>query len=99
MAIKKEDVTPGKRFRTIFNPKVNRNTMDIGIPELQVYGSPGGALSGSGNLPIGTEVEVVVAPRKVPGTSMAVDIKIVSDPSEKVYSCFWTWFKMRVEAI
>lgn len=97
MAIKKEDVTVGKRFRTILNPKINANMMDIGIPELQVYGEPGGVLSGSGNLPIGTEVEIVVAPRKVPMSSMAVDIKLVGDPDETVYSCFWIWFKKRVE--
>ena len=99
MAIKRTDVTVGKRFKTILNPKLNANQMDTGYPELEVYGEPGGVFQSCGKLPIGTEVEIVVAPRKVPSTSMCVDIRLVEDPEGRVYSCFWIWFKKRVEEV
>ena len=92
MALAQTDVTPGKRFVVVQNPKLKKNMYDMGQPELIV--------NGYGALPIGTEIEIIEAPNKkyVP-SSLTVPIKIVNDPEQNVYPCYWIWFKKRVEEV
>jgi len=100
MAIKQTEVTVGKQFKVIHNKKLKASTYDNDQVELEVMGEGGCWFDGHGPLPVGTVIEVVEKPNKrLVGSALTLLLKIVDDPKETIYSCFWIYFKKRVEEI
>jgi len=100
MALKQTDVTVGKRYKVIHNSKLKESIWDNGGAELMVMAADGHYFDGHGDLPIGTEIEIVKEPKNLKGTaSRVVLLKIINEPEDNVYSSFWVLFKKRVEEI